>query len=172
MTIKNKAKHTICVGQFAGAHGVRGLVKLRSFTEDPESIFAYKPLSDENGARVFKLTRKSAAKEFFIIAVEGIGSKEEADQLRGDKIYISRDLLPKLKKGEYFEGDLVGLHAFDKDGKNYGKVMGVFDYGAGVFLEIGTSKKDSFMLPFRDAFVPEVDLKAEKLLIVLAGNLN
>ena len=167
MMSKGKLDPKICVGQFAGAHGVRGLVKLRSFTEDPESLFAYQPLSDEKGDVVFKLTRKSAAKEFFIVEVEGVGDKESADQLRGDRLYVSRDLLPKPKKGEYFEADLVGLDAFDRDGKNHGKIMGVFDYGAGVFLEIGTNKKDSFMLPFRDAFVPEVDLKTGKILIIL-----
>ena len=157
----------LCVGQFASAHGVRGLVRLRSFTEDPESIFTYQPLSDETGAREYKIARKSVAKDMFIVAVDGIESKEAADQLRGDKIYIPRDLLPKPKKGEYYEADLVGLTACDANGIEHGKVMGVYDYGAGVFLEIGQTKKDSFMLPFRDAFVPEVDLKTGKILITL-----
>ena len=74
----------ICVGQFAGAHGVRGLVRLRSFTEDPEALFAYAPLVSEDGARVYKIARKSVAKDHYIVAVDVIDSKESADQLSGD----------------------------------------------------------------------------------------
>jgi 16S rRNA processing protein RimM len=157
----------ICVGQFAGAHGVRGLVKLRSFTAEPTAIFDYAPLVSEDGKRVFKLTLKSPAKEGFVAEIEGIATKEAADELRGDKLYVTRDTLPKTAKGEYYEADLIGLPAIDAEGKEYGKVLGVHDHGAGVFVEIGTSKKDSFMLPFKDAFVPEVDLKAGKLIIAV-----
>jgi len=153
----------ICVGQFAGAHGVRGLVKLRSFTEDPEAIFTYAPLSTEDGALAFK----SPAKDYFIAEVEGIANKEEADELRGDRLYVSRDVLPKTSKGQYYDADLVGLAATDAEGKEYGTVLAIHDHGAGTFLEIGTSKKGSFMLPFKDAFVPEVDLDAGKLSIIV-----
>lgn len=157
----------ICVGQFAGAHGVRGLVKLRSFTAEPEAIFKYAPLTEKDGERVFKLTMKSAAKDHFIVEIEGVGDKEAADQLRGDRLYVSRDVLPKTRKGEYYEADLMGMQAVDDDDKEYGTVMGIFDYGAGTFLEIGFTKKDSFMLPFKDAFVPKVDLAGGKIVISL-----
>ncbi len=164
---QEKKERRICVGQFAGAHGVRGLVKLRSFTAEPEAIFGYAPLMEKDGDRVFIITLKSTAKDHFLVAVEGVGDKEVADQLRGDRLYIAQDLLPKTRKGEYYEADLVGLRALDESGKDYGRVMGVFDYGAGIFLEIGASKKDSFMLPFKDAFVPEVDLDAGTMLIAV-----
>ena len=180
----------ICVGQFAGAHGVRGLVKLRSFTAEPEAIFTYAPLTDKEGERAFKITKNSASaqsrlrgaseagvpqssraktntKDLFIVAVEGVDDKEAADQLRGDRLYIPRDVLPTTGKNEYYEADLMGLSAVDEKGEDYGTVLGVFDYGAGIFLEIGTSKKDSFMLPFKDAFVPKVDLDAGTMTIVL-----
>ncbi len=147
----------ICVGQFAGAHGVRGLARLRSFTEDPKAIFTYAPLLDEQGGRTFNITPKSAMREVFLVHVEGVADKGAADQLRGDKIYIAHDLLPETRKNEYYEADLIGLRAVDDNGKDYGAVRGVFDYGAGPFLEIGKSSKDSFMLPFKDAFVPKVD---------------
>ena len=150
----------ICVGQFAGAHGVRGLVKVRSFTAEPESIFDYAPLTDESGETVYKIAPKSEAKDHFIATVEGVTNKEEADALRGDRIYIPRGALPKTADGEFYEADLMGLEVVDAVGKAYGTVMGVHDHGAGVFLEIGTSRKDSFMLPFKNAFVPKVDRKA------------
>ena len=155
----------VCVGQFAGAHGVRGLVKLYSLTEDPEDIFAYAPLLAEDGVTVYKIARKSAAEDPYIVAVEGVGDRDAAMQLRGDKIYIPRDLLPPPAEGEYYDADLIGLEAVDAEGKSYGKVMAVHDHGAGSFLEIGTTKKDSFMLPFKDAFVPVVDLEAGRVTV-------
>jgi 16S rRNA processing protein RimM len=165
MTNKDKKIHNICVGQFVSAHGVRGLVKIRSFTAEPEALFDYAPLLSEDGKQVYKITRKSIAKDCFIASMVGIADKDAADRLRGDKIYVSRDTLPKTRKGEFYQADLVGLTAVDVDGKNYGKIMDIHDHGAGVFLEIGVTKKDSFMLPFKDAFVPTVDLKAGRVII-------
>ncbi len=157
----------ICVGQFAGAHGVRGLVRLRSFTQDPKAIFDYAPLLGEDGARVFKIAPHATLKDLFLVKVEGVASKEEADQLRGDKIYIPHGLLPETSRDEYYEADLVGLKAVDESGKAYGKVLGVFDYGGGPFVEIGASKKDSFMLPFKEAFVPGIDLESGTMRIAM-----
>ena len=161
------SERKICVGQFAGAHGVRGLAKLRSFTAEREAIFEYAPLTDETGERVFKITLNSAAKDHLLVAVEGVADKEAADMLRGDRLYVPRSVFPKTKPGEFYEADLMGMLVADKAGKEYGKVMGVHDHGAGVFLEIGTSRKDSFMLPFTDAFVPKVDAKAGQVLVVI-----
>ena len=155
----------LCIGQFIGPHGVRGLVKLRSFTEIPEAIFDYAPLLAEDGNRTFKITAKSAAKDHFIITVAGVTDREAAEALRGDKIYIPRDILPETRADEFYDADLIGLSVFDAEGKDYGKTLALHDHGAGVFLEIGHTHKDSFMLPFKDAFVPEVDLEAGKLRI-------
>jgi 16S rRNA processing protein RimM len=158
----------ICVGQFAGAHGVRGLVKLRSFTEDPDAIFSYTPLT--SGERRFSISKRSASGQYFVVSVEGIGDKEAADQLRGDKLYVPHSLLPETRQNEFYEADLVGLTAVDTTGKTYGKVLAVFDYGGGPFLEIGTSKKDSFMLPFKTAFIPEVHVNEGWVLVVVPEN--
>lgn len=149
----------ICVGMIMSAHGVRGLVKLRSFTENPESLLEYKKLTDETGKEyTFKI--KSAAKDFYIAEVEGLKNKEEVDALRSTKLYVTRSALPKTKKTEYYESDLLGLRAAGKDGKDFGTVRAVHNYGGGPFLEIGTHKADSFMLPFTDACVPNLDMKA------------
>ena len=157
----------LCVGQFVGAHGVRGLVKLRSFTENPESIFDYAPLLSDDGKHTFKITAKSADKDHFIVTVDGIADRDAANALRGDKVYIPRDILPPPSKGEYYDADLIGLAVFDAAGKDYGKTLALHDHGAGAFLEIGHDHKTSFMLPFKDAFVPAVDLEAGKLLIAV-----
>ncbi len=150
----------ICVGMIMGAHGVRGLIRLRSFTEDPETIREFKALTDESGERSFAFRIKSTAKDFFIAEIDGLKNKEEADALGRTKLYVPRTALPKTKKTEYYEADLLGLKVQDGKGQSFGSVMGVHNYGGGPFLEIGNSKIDSFMLPFTNALVPEVDVKA------------
>lgn len=157
----------ICVGQFAGAHGVRGLVKLRSFTADPEALFSYAPLTEKEGEREFKIVLKSSSKDLFIVAVEGIDTKDAADALRGDRIYIPLSILPGTGANEYYEAELIGLKAVDQAGKSFGRVIGVYDFGGGAMLEIGESKSKTFMLPFRDAFVPKVDIEAGTVEIAL-----
>lgn len=147
------------------AHGVRGLVRLRSFTEDSSSIFDFKDVTDETGKRNFALNVKSTAKDFYIAEVKGVKNKEEADALRGTKLYVPRSALPKTKKTEYYEVDLMGLKATDAAGKDYGSLLAVHNYGGGPFLEIGKDKKTSFMLPFTDACVPAVDIKAGEVTI-------
>lgn len=155
----------ICVGMIAGVHGVRGLVRLRSFTDEPEAILDYEPLKDEKG-KSYSIELKSVAKDHFIAAVKGITTKEQADELRGTKLFVPREALPKTRKREFYEVDLKGLAAKDKDGRDYGQVQGVHNYGAGPFLEIGEGK-GSFMLPFTDACVPTVDLKAGEVTIAV-----
>jgi 16S rRNA processing protein RimM len=156
---------TICVGMITGAHGVRGLLRLRSFTEDPETIMAYDELTDEDGKKSFAITIKSAAKDFFIAEMDGVKTKEAADALRNTKLYVSRKDLPKTGKREYYEADLIGLAVQDKKGGDHGKVLAIHNHGAGTFLEIGKGKSDSFMLPFTDAYVPEVDIKAGQVVV-------
>src|SRR5579863_2269077 len=149
----------ICVGMIGSAHGVRGLVRLRSFTENPEDISGYGPLTDESGEHVFAVTVQSAAKDHFVAAVEGVTDREGADALRGTKLYVDRKALPKTRKREYYEADLVGLAARNGNNEDCGKVLGVGNYGGGPFLEIGHTSRDSFMLPFNDTCVPEVDIE-------------
>lgn len=156
----------ICVGMIAGAHGVKGLVRLRSFTETPEAIASYGPLTDESGERKFAVTLKSTAKDHFVALINGVAGRETAEALRGTRLYAARARLPKMKTREYYAGDLIGLAA--RDGReDYGVVLGVHDHGAGVFLEIGHARKDSFMLPFTDACVPEIDLDAGEIRVAV-----
>jgi 16S rRNA processing protein RimM len=155
----------ICVGVITGTHGVRGLVRLRSFTEEPEAIASYGALTNEKGDRQFFVELRNTAKDHFVAAITGVTTKEDADALRGTELYVDRSLLPKPQKHEYYEADLVGLAAQDKKGAGCGKILAVHNHGAGTFLEIGTAREDSFMLPFTDAFVPKVDVKAGHVVI-------
>ena len=149
----------------AGAHGVKGDVRLRSFTENPEAIAAYKPLTDESGARDFKVTLKGSVNNYFIASLPGVADREAAEALRGARLYVPRAALPKTRKRQYYQADLIGLSVRDESGAGRGTVLAVHDYGAGVFLEIGAGKS-GFMLPFNDNCVPEVDLKGGHIMIV------
>lgn len=149
----------ICVGKFIGPHGVRGQVRLASFTDDPESIFEYEPLTDEKGAREYELIVRGVGKDHYIVSVNGCDTRDAAEKLKGVMLYVDRDALPEEDDGEYYFADLIGLKAQDAQGVAVGDVIDVHDYGAGAFLEIKPAHAKSFMLPFKDAFVPTVDLE-------------
>lgn len=157
----------LCVGMIAGAHGVRGLVRLRSFTEDPEAIADYTPITDAKGQREFVIELRHVAKDCYVAHIDGVTTPEQAEELRGTKLYVEQGALPELEERSYYEVDLQGLVARDAAGKEYGKILALHDHGAGAFLEIGTNKKDSFMLPFHDDYVPEIKTDEGYVLIIV-----
>jgi len=154
-----KSNTKICVGIILGPHGVRGQLRLGTYTEDPESIFDYAPLTDEKGVHVFDITVRGVGKDHYIISEKSCTSREEAEKLKGTKLYVDRAALPEEDDGEYYHADLIGLKAQDAQGADIGIVQDVHDYGAGAFLEIKPAHAKSFMLPFKDAFVPTVNLE-------------
>jgi 16S rRNA processing protein RimM len=137
----------IRVGVILGPHGVLGQVKLRSLTENPDSLFSYAPLTDETGARVFEIKRRGDGTDHFIGSIKGVKDRTQAEALKGTALFVDRALLPQEAEGEYYLADLVGLEARDEAGKNIGFVEEVHDYGAGVFLEI--KSKAAKVLCFR-----------------------
>src|SRR5437763_139023 len=103
------AQDRVCVGQFAGAHGVKGLVRIRSFTAEPMHVASYGPVEDEAGTRRFTLTPKSMAKGAVIAEVEGVADRDAAQLLSGTRLYVSRDRLPPIEEeGEFYQDDLIG----------------------------------------------------------------
>lgn len=149
----------VCVGVISGAHGVSGLVRLHSFTEEPGAIKRYKMITDDDGSRLFKFKIKTATNKYFIAALEGVKDRNAAESLRGTKLYVQRSDLPKLRKREFYEADLVDLKTRDCRGKNSGKVIAVHNYGGGPFLEIAPVEGKPFMLPFNKECVPEVNVE-------------
>eukprot|EP01012_Entosiphon_sulcatum_P056086 TRINITY_DN7911_c0_g3_i1.p2 TRINITY_DN7911_c0_g3~~TRINITY_DN7911_c0_g3_i1.p2 ORF type:complete len:193 (-),score=31.40 TRINITY_DN7911_c0_g3_i1:663-1241(-) len=158
----------VCVGQFAGSHGVRGLVKLRSFTDDPAAVVSYGPLSDESGKRRFQVSLQSTVKDLFLARVEGVSSREQAQELAGVRLYVDRSALPATEDDdEFYHADLIGLRAELADGTRFGIVKAVFDFGAGDVLEIRTEAGALEMLPFSKACVPVVDVRGGRLVVDL-----
>lgn len=159
----NKEK-TICIGQILGAHGVRGLCKLASFTSDPEDVVSYGVPTDDKGKRKFPIELQSWNKTHFIARIGGIETREQAESLKGTKLYVPRDALPAADDGQYYYTDLIGLEARLADGSVYGKVVDVKDFGAGDILEV-TRPGGTELLPFNNMTVPEVHIDKGYLLL-------
>jgi 16S rRNA processing protein RimM len=155
----------VCIGQFAGAHGVRGLVKLKSFTADPGDVASYGPLTDEAGTRRFAVALTGTAKDAFIAKVEGIGDRDAAQALSGVRLYVDRDRLPEPEEEEFYHADLIGLRAERTDGVAVGTVRAVHDFGAGDVLEIASDDGRVELLPFTAKVVPAVDLPGGRIVI-------
>ena len=155
----------VCVGVVTGAHGVRGAVRLKSFTAEPEHVARYGPLEDEKGERRFALRIVGSAKGVLIAAISGIDDRDRAEALRGLRLYLSRSALPPPEEEEYYHADLIGLAAALPDGAFLGTVRAVHDFGAGDTLEIERASGPPVMVPFTRAVVPVVDLDAGRLVI-------
>ncbi len=155
----------IVVGSLAGAFGVKGEVRLKSFCADPADIAIYTPLTTEDG-RIFRVVViVGQAPGALVARIEGIDSKEQADALRGQSLYALRDKLPHLPDDEYYHADLIGLPVFDSGGTELGRVKAVLNHGAGDILEIlAPGASDTILLPFTQAAVPTVDLTAGRII--------
>ncbi len=153
----------VCLAAIAGAHGVQGLVKVKSFTERPEDAAAYGPLSDESGKRQFRLTLKGRNKGLLLAAIAGVTDRTAAEALKGLRLYVEREALPPTEDPEeFYHADLIGLAVEDRQGKPLGTVHAVEDYGAGSVLEVRAGDM-TLMLPFTLAAVPVVDLAGGRL---------
>lgn len=153
------------MAEIVGAHGVRGMVKLKVFAADPESLAAYGSFHDEDG-KIFSLSSVQQHGNVFLAEIEGLKDRTAAEKLRGVKLFLDRASLPKLKKkNTYYHADLAGMTALYPDGKPLGRVVSVANFGAGDLLEIKPPKKTSFYVPFNDKTVPGVDLDRREITV-------
>lgn len=154
----------ICIGAIAGAFGVRGEVRLKSFAAIPEDIAAYGPLTIEGSDRRCDVTLTGQTKGGFTARLAGVATKEAAEALRGSRLMIARAVLPGLPDDEFYHADLVGLAVHDTGGAFLGEVKTVLNHGASDLLEItrpGTP--ETVLLPFTQASVPTVDLAGGRI---------
>ena len=157
----------ILLGRVAAAHGIRGEVLIKTFTERPEDIAAYGPLDDGRG-RTFKLKVIRVTPKGVIARIAGVGDRNGAEALKGVSLHVDRGRLPSPDDGTYYHADLIGLAAVDPEGRPVGQVVAVYNHGAGDLLEVrlaGTGKTE--LVAFTDAFVPEVDLAARRVVVRL-----
>lgn len=149
----------VCVGAIAGSFGVKGEVRLKSFCADPEAIATYGALSDEAGVQSWTIKITRPVKGGFAARLGGVIRKEDADALRGTRLYAPRAALPDLDDDEYYYTDLIGLDVMDTGGVFLGRVKSVLNHGASDLLEVAApGQKQPVLLPFTQANVPTVDL--------------
>ncbi|MFB2551321.1 ribosome maturation factor RimM [Ensifer soli] len=165
-------KNPVLMATVGGAQGLRGEVRVKAYTAEPEELGDYGHLRSLDG-RVFEVLEIRVAKGMAVIRFRGVNDRTAAEGLNGLDLYVDRDNLPdeELEEDEFFYADLEGLEARDADGKSYGTVTGVFDFGAGDLLELKGPGKRPVLIPFTEWAVLEIDLEAGRLLVdpVAAG---
>ena len=152
----------ICVGAIAGAFGVQGEVRLKSFCAQPADIAEYGALTTEDGTRSFQIRLTRPVTGGLGARLTGIATREEAEALKGTTLWAPRAALPQLPDDEFYHADLIGLQVFDTGGAPLGRVRAIYDHGAGDILEIA-GPSGLVLLPFTRAVVPTVDLASGRI---------
>ena len=156
----------ICVAQIGGAHGLRGDVKLKSFTADPMAVKDYGPLTTEDGAASFEIEALRAAKGHLVARFRGVGDRNAAERLAHLRLFVPRERLPPPAVDEFYHADLIGLRAVTADGTEVGTVAAIHDFGAGDILELRPQAGGTtIMVPFTAAFVPSVDIASGRIVV-------
>ena len=160
------AKDLICIAEITGTHGVRGLVKLRCFADDPALLNGDHPVYNEAASRQFIFTKLSPHKQGYLAEIEGLTGCDQAKKLSKTKLYIERDILPKASDDEFYHIDLIGLNVQFENSQDIGIVNAVQDFGAGTLLEIKPEKGASFYIPFTLDAVPDVQIDKGYITII------
>ena len=164
----------LLLGEIVAAHGIKGLVKIRSFTQAPKDILAYGALRTEAG-KVIELALKGPTKGGLLAAVSGTNDRNGAEALKGTRLYVERGVLPELpaQEEEFYYADRIGLAVELADGTTFGEVKAVHDFGAGDLLEIapmtpsgGLARKSAFLVEFTRETVPDIDFDAGQLTLI------
>jgi 16S rRNA processing protein RimM len=162
----SNARTRILLGRIGAAHGLRGEVFVQTFTAMPEDVAGYGPLTDKSGSRSFDLRVVRSTAKGLIVRIAGVADRTGAEKLRGTELYVDRDRLPAPSENEFYHSDLIGLPALSPEGEPIGRIVSVENYGAGDLLEIAlVSGGQTELIPFTDAFVPEVDIPAGRVVV-------
>ena len=156
----------VLIAQIGAAHGVRGEVRLKAFTEDPLSVARYGALESEDGRQRFEIEALRPAKDVLVVRLKGVADRNAAEALKNLRLYVAREKLPAPADDEFYVADLIGLAAEGPDGASLGTVKAVHNFGAGDLLEIEPADGGAtVMLPFTVATVPTIDIARKKIVI-------
>jgi 16S rRNA processing protein RimM len=164
---KGDAGSRVLVGRISAAQGLRGEVRITSFTAIPEDIAAYGPLTDSAGRGVTIESLRVIKGSVLAARLAGIADRSAAEALKGVTLYVEKTRLPAADDDEWYYDDLVGLRAEDGDGTRIGDVMAVHNYGAGDLLEVRLSDGQTALVPFTETAVPHVDVQAGRIVVIL-----
>jgi len=155
----------VCLGVVVGARGLKGDVRIKSFTEDPYDVAAYGPVQTDDGQSL-ALTITGEAKGVVIARIKGVADRTQAEDLKGQRLYVPRAALPHTDdEEEYYHADLIGLAVVDETGTECGTVIALYDFGSGDVIDLRLTQGRTVMLPFTRAAVPEVDVSGGRLVI-------
>lgn len=164
--------HMVVLGVGGAPHGIKGELRIKTFTEDPLAIAGYGPLTGSDG-RSYEIASVRPSKNVVVARIKGIDSREAAEALNGVEFAVPRSALGEEAPDgeEFFHADLIGLAAVDTAGGRYGRVTAVHDFGGGDMLELAISARKSAMIPFSKAAVPSIDVAAGTITVdpVAAG---
>lgn len=165
-------ENRICLGAIVGVHGIRGEVKVKSFTEVAEDIDSYGPVEDKSGTKKFTIKVTGYSKGILRVKIKGVDDRNTSESLIGTEFYVSRDVLPDLEEEEFYHTDLIDLEVrLHTTGESIGKVSGIYNFGAGDVLEIKLKGGKLEMIPFTKEYVPEIKIK-DGYIIVESAQLN
>jgi 16S rRNA processing protein RimM len=165
MAVEGAHPGRVCLGAISGAHGVGGVVKIRSFTTEPADVAAYGPVSDEDGS-LFEIKIIGEAKGAVLARIPGVDSRDAAAALKGTRLYVAREALPPTGEDEFYHGDLLGVSVDLVDGTRFGTVTGIRAVGETDVLEIARDDGGpSAMVPFTREATPVVDLDGGRIVI-------
>jgi 16S rRNA processing protein RimM len=150
----------ILLGVVIGAQGLKGEVKVKTFTQSPERLGAYGALHAKDGREFRVVAARAAKSDIAVVRLEGVIDRNDAEKLKGVELYIARDVLPPPDEEEFYHADLIGLAAHDAEGRVFGTVSGVHNFGAGDVIAIARADGGDMFLPFTHAVVPTVDVKS------------
>ncbi|MEM8575468.1 MAG: ribosome maturation factor RimM [Pseudomonadota bacterium] len=156
----------LLVGEIGAAQGLKGEVRLRSYTQEPTDIAAYGPLRNEAGTKTIEIDRVRVTPKALIARIKGVATREAAEALNRTKLYISREALPQPTDDEWYVADMIGLKAVSPDGAPLGTVAAVHNFGASDIIEIAPDEGPSYLVAFTDDTVPEVTISKGQLVLI------
>lgn len=161
------AEKRLRVAKIATAHGIRGLVKLECYAEDPSCLENYGPLyTGERGENTLSIRVKGAHGQHLLAEIEGVSDRTQAESLRGTGLYLDRSVLPDPEEDSFYHADLLGLTVLTPEGAKIGTVRAVQNFGAGDLLEVWPDMGTTFYLPFTKENFPDIDLRTGSLVCV------
>ena len=163
---KDGRETRVCVAQIGAAHGLKGDVRLWSFTQEPPAFASYGALETEDGTRTIEIETARFAKDHFVAKLRGVEDRNAAEALRNVKLFIAREKLPAVDEDDtFYHSDLIGLSVVTRDKEAFGEIIGVQNFGAGDILEIKRADGSTLMLPFTEAAVPQIDLAGGTIMV-------
>ena len=157
------------IGLFVGVHGIKGELKLKSYTQAPENIFLYDKLFIESFDHPIELKFIRKTKQNIVCKIENIKTRNDAEKLKGLKLFVTRDSLPKLKDDEFYQSDLLGFQIYNLKRESFGLIVSFNDFGGGLLAEAKNFDK-TFFLPMGNNFLEQIDYEKKEVILNLDIN--